>query len=249
MALPLTIETLEGIDESIQKLYVEKNGKYSLDVTGMPELPSDYEEIKASRDLLDANNQKLLKQKAAAKKETEEALLKAAKENNDVESVSRSYDEKIVTLETSWGDKYKTLEAEMGSKDTENTRIINDLTVNATAQQIAAKLANNPIFIDVFMPHLVSRLQVEIKDGKTKMNVLDKLGKLSAQTVDELYSEFKVNPAFAELVEGTKSSGNGASDGSGDSGSNIIKRSDYNKLTSQEQRDFIIVKKGKIVDD
>jgi hypothetical protein len=34
MTLKLQVETLEGIDESIQKLYIEKDGKFYLDVDG-----------------------------------------------------------------------------------------------------------------------------------------------------------------------------------------------------------------------
>jgi hypothetical protein len=34
MPLQYQLETLEGLDEAISKLYVQKDGKYSLDVTG-----------------------------------------------------------------------------------------------------------------------------------------------------------------------------------------------------------------------
>ena len=34
MALQMTLDTLDGLDESIQKLYVEKDGKFRLDVDG-----------------------------------------------------------------------------------------------------------------------------------------------------------------------------------------------------------------------
>jgi hypothetical protein len=34
MALEMVLDTLDGLDESIQKLYVEKDGKFRLDVAG-----------------------------------------------------------------------------------------------------------------------------------------------------------------------------------------------------------------------
>lgn len=34
MALHMTVNTLDGLDESVQKLYVEKDGKFYLDVDG-----------------------------------------------------------------------------------------------------------------------------------------------------------------------------------------------------------------------
>ena len=48
MALQYQLDSLEGLDESISKLYVEKDGKFFLDVTGH-EKPEDKNKIPKSR--------------------------------------------------------------------------------------------------------------------------------------------------------------------------------------------------------
>ena len=47
MALQMTLDTLDGLDESIQKLYVEKDGKFRLDVDGHDK--NDKDKIPLSR--------------------------------------------------------------------------------------------------------------------------------------------------------------------------------------------------------
>lgn len=51
MTLQYQIDSLEGLDEGIQKLYVEKDGKFILDVIGhvKPEEPGDKDRIPLSR--------------------------------------------------------------------------------------------------------------------------------------------------------------------------------------------------------
>ena len=48
MALQMTLDNLENLDESISKLYVEKDGKFVLNVTGY-EKPEDKDKIPRSR--------------------------------------------------------------------------------------------------------------------------------------------------------------------------------------------------------
>ena len=57
MALQMTLDNLDGVDETIQKLYIEKDGKYYLDVSG-----DDKNRIPISR-----LNQEIDKRKAAEK--------------------------------------------------------------------------------------------------------------------------------------------------------------------------------------
>ena len=48
MTLQMTLDTLDGLDESISKLYVEKDGKFTLDVIGH-EKPENKDMIPKSR--------------------------------------------------------------------------------------------------------------------------------------------------------------------------------------------------------
>lgn len=209
--------------------------------------PAEYLALKESVVNLEANNQKLLKQKSDAKKAADQAILDAARSSGDVESITKSYEDKFSALELSWSEKYKALEASSGASSTEFNGIINELTVNSTARSIAAEISK-PGFSEVFMPHLQSRLSVEIKNGKPITRVMDKAGKLSAMTIDELKGEFHNNPAFAELVVGTMASGGGSSEGNGKGKSNELTRDDFSKLTPVEQSTFIVKDGGKLID-
>ena len=74
MALQFQLDNLEGLDESISKLYVEKDGKFTLDVTGH-EKTDDKNSIPKTR----------LDQEISKRKEAEKDLTEIADElRNDV---------------------------------------------------------------------------------------------------------------------------------------------------------------------
>jgi hypothetical protein len=126
----------------------------------------------------------------------------------------------VEELERSWSEKYARREAELnGMLESERGTLstqIRDLTVGRTATDIASSLAI-PGSAEALLPHIERRLSVEQRDGKPVVVVLDKQGKLSAATLDELKAEFANNTAFAPLIAGSKASGGGAS-GAGNGG-------------------------------
>jgi len=73
MALQMTLDNLDGVDEAIHKLYIEKDGKYYLDVSG-----DDKNRIPISR-----LNQEIDKRKAAEKtvEEIAESLIESLPED------------------------------------------------------------------------------------------------------------------------------------------------------------------------
>lgn len=83
------------------------------------------------------------------------------------------------------------------------------MTVGRTATEIATTLAV-PGSAKALLPHIESRLSVEIREGKPTVVVLDQSGKLSAATLDELKAEFTSDPAFGPLIAGSRASGGGA---------------------------------------
>ena len=75
MTLQYELENLDGVDENISKLYIEKDGKYVLDVQGH-EKPEDKNMIPISR-----LNQEIEKRKASEKslKEVADQLVELLK--------------------------------------------------------------------------------------------------------------------------------------------------------------------------
>ena len=201
MTLKYQIDSLEGLDESIQAMYAEKDGKFVLAIEGLPQ-QEDVSGLKAKvQELLDEKKAEADKRKAAeeqARLEREEALRKSGN---------------VEELEKSWSEKYSRREAELTSAlETERATLqgqIRDLTVGRTATEIATTLAV-PGSAKALLPHIERRLSVEQRDGKPAVVVLDAAGKLSAATLDELKAEFTNDPAFAPLIAGSKASGGGA---------------------------------------
>lgn len=208
MTLKFQVDSLEGVDESVKALYVEKDGKFVLGIEGLPQ-PEDVTGLKTQMATLlsEAKEAKRLKKEAEdlAQAEREEA----ARKSGNVEE-----------LEKSWLEKYNRREAELnGMLESERGTLstqIRDLTVGRTATDIASSLAI-PGSAEALLPHIERRLSVEQRDGKPVVVVLDKEGKLSASTLEELKAEFANNSAFAPLIAGSKASGGGAG-GAGNGG-------------------------------
>lgn len=201
MTLKFQLDSLEGVDESIQALYVEKDGKFVLGIEGLPQA-EDVSGLKSKvQELLDEKKAEAEKRKAAedqARLDREEALRKSGN---------------VEELEKSWSEKYARREAELtGQLESTNSTLqgqIRDLTVGRTATEIATTLAI-PGSAKALLPHIERRLSVEQRDGKPTVVVLDAAGKLSAATLDELKAEFTNDPAFGPLIAGSKASGGGA---------------------------------------
>lgn len=201
MTLKFQLDSLEGVDESIQALYVEKDGKFVLGIEGLPQ----QEDVSG----LKSKVQELLDEKKAADKARKDAEEQARLEREEALRKSGNVEE----LEKSWSEKYNRREAELSSA-LENERNtlqsqIRDLTVGRTATEIATALAV-PGSAKALLPHIERRLSVEQRDGKPTVVVLDAAGKLSAATLDELKAEFTNDPAFGPLIAGSKASGGGA---------------------------------------
>ena len=201
MSLKFQLDTLEGVDESVQAMYVEKGGKYVLNIEGLPQ-PEDVSGLKSKVE-------ELLSEKKAAEKARREAEEAARTEREEAARKSGNVEE----LEKSWSEKYARREAELsGQLESTNSALqgqIRDLTVGRTATDIATTLAI-PGSAKALLPHIERRLSVEQRDGKPTVVVLDASGKLSAATLDELKAEFTNDPAFGPLIAGSKASGGGA---------------------------------------
>ena len=201
MTLKFQVDSLEGVDESVKTLYVEKDGKFVLGIEGLPQ-HEDVSGLKAQMATLlsEAKEAKRLKKEAEDLAQAEREG--AARKSGDVEG-----------LERSWSDKYNKLQSELGGQlEQERNSLqgqIRDLTVGRTATDIASSLAI-PGSAEALLPHIERRLSVEQRDGKPVVVVLDKEGKLSASTLEELKAEFANNAAFAPLIAGSKASGGGA---------------------------------------
>ena len=205
---------------------------------------AEYNRIKAEHETLAADLEKFKTKHAEAekhRKEQEEAARKAAEE-----TLRKSGD--IEALEKSWQEKLNGATAERETQIKTYESMIQDLTVGSEASRIASEIALEGS-ADVLMPHIRSRLSMELRDGKPVVKVMVN-GKPSALSLDELKAEFVNNKAFAPIIKGSSASGAGGA-GQGDQGNNkqpVMKRAAFDQMTPTEQAHFTMTKKGKVVD-
>lgn len=175
--------------------------------------------LKESISKLEAKNRELLEEKAKARKEAERAALEAAKKSGDIETLERSWNEKLTRRET-----------ELSEQLQDRDRMIHQITVKARAISMAGELAL-PGSAEVLRPHIESRLSVEIRNGMPEIRVRDAAGQPSAMTLEDLKREFASNPAFAPVLSAGRASGAGAPAG-GSSGGKSSKK--FKEYTSSE---------------
>lgn len=207
MALQFKLDTLDGLDESTSKMYQEKDGVFYLNIEGLPKDNSSEYEDRIQK--MDSKITELLDEKKAAKKKADDAIEQARK---DAEEAARKSGD-VDALDKSWQEKYSKREAELINdfepKINQLQNLLHKKTVMASAIEIASDLAL-PGSAKALLPHIQSRLEMEVKDDEAITVVRGLDGKPSALTLDELKTEIKNEPAFAPLIAGSKSSGGGA---------------------------------------
>jgi hypothetical protein len=233
------LDSLENIDESLQGLYKQTDTGYQLKVTGIPE--PEKEDLSGLKNKVDEllREKKAASQKAReAAEEAEAARLEAAKKGNDTEA-----------LDKSWQEKFNAREIELKKELEELSGTLVKLTSGQTATKIAAEIAVQGS-ADVLLPHLERRLRTEFRDGSPVTVVLDKDGKPSAMSIDELKAEFQNSAAFAPLIVGTKANGAGRTGGNESSGAGVneVSRSEFDRM-NQAQRANFAKNGGKLKDD
>ena len=179
----------DALSDDQKAMYQEAGEGYQLAIEGLPDVSG-----------LEAKVNELLGEKEAAEKAAREAAEEKARKEGDVAAIENSWKQKLADTEARYQSQIENLNGSL-----------NTLLVDNVAQSLATKLAGEAA--PVMLPHIKSRLSVEMKDGKPVTRVLDADGKPSALTVDELGAEFTGNKAFAGVIIGSKASGTG---GAGD---------------------------------
>jgi hypothetical protein len=195
MALKATIETLEGLHESIQKEYKKgDDGKFHLDVEDISIHPS-VGALKRAKDR-EVEENKTLKGQIATLTDERDGMLKGAIPKADVDRLENSYKEKLTNQE-------KDFKSQLTNVNTS----LNTLLVDNVAQTLASEISKVP---ELLLPHIRQRLRAEIVDGKPQTRVLDKDGGLSAHSLEDFKKELIANPSFAPILIASKASGSSA---------------------------------------
>lgn len=216
-------ENLDGLDESLQGLYEQKDGAFFLKVEGAVQA-SELDGIKANRDAL-------LAEKKEQQRLAQEAEAERLRIERDAQEAEARRSGNLEAIENSWKEKLALRESELTSQLTQAQQKNYELTVGRQAQELAGELAK---------PNAQRLLAKEIKERLTldengNIRVLDLQGKPSALTIDELKAQLRADPTYQDIIVINNSSGGGATGGGfgGGAGKNP---KDY---TEQERREML----------
>lgn len=185
----LTKEQFDKLSKDLQAEYVEDGDGYRLDVEGA----EDTGALKRAKD----RESQLRRDAEKEAKELREKL-----EGIEGDDARKKGD--IATLEKSWQKKLDDQKAEYEGRVSKLTSHTTKSLVDNVAQSIASKISTAPALL---LPHIRARLQADFEGDEPKTRVLDKDGKASAMTIDELSAEFVANKDFSAIITASKASG------------------------------------------
>ena len=203
----LTKAEYEKLSEHIKAEYIEDGDGFRLDIDG----DEDTGALKRAKD-----------REAQLRRDAEAKLREAQEELDRINGDDARKKGDITTLEKSWQKKLDDSKAEYETKFGKLTSHTKTQLVDNVAQQIASKISNAPALL---LPHIKARLAADFEGDSPITRILDKDGKPSAMTVEELSAEFVANKDFSAIITASKASG-GAGKPSNSNGGGAPNQSD-----------------------
>lgn len=206
----IELETLDGLPAHVQKLATEADGKYTLDLTAIPE-PEDATELK--------NALNMEREKRARARQEKEDLLKAQQEADRKRAEEQGEFRKL--YETEQQEKAR-IAAELAEYREKVTRS----TLEGEAGKIAAELSRDTARAAL----LAEQAAKFIKPGDDGLKF-----EIGGVQVDRAKALDHLRASFPFLVDGSQASGGGATGGNGGavSNQNPFKRGEHFSLTEQ----------------
>ena len=172
---------------------------------------------------LKESQQAVLSEKKAAKEEAdrlateaERLKLEKATKDKDVETLAKSYEEKIAQF------RAENESLHNGIKQNEINKLASGF--------VSANVVDDP-FSRQAMQDVYSK-RLDIRDGKTV--VLDAGGNLTALSVEDLNSEIMASSIYANHIKSGSASGGGATGSRSNSGGATISRPNFNGTTTEK---------------
>ena len=206
MALKTKYAKKDEIPKGSEEHYKEVDGAWVLDADFEDVGPlkrAKEHEAKARKTAEDAL--KAAQDELTAKQTELDGMREGAIPKADVAALKNSYEAKLAKVT---GEK----DAEIGSLRGSLDKHVLQGTVDKLAVELFDKNAT------IGKPHIAGRLKIEQENGEHVVKVLDRDGKPSASTVDDLKKEILQDKTFAGILVGSRSSGGGANGGQGGSG-------------------------------
>lgn len=226
MALKAILASLDGIDDATKALYVEKDGKFVLDVETVEGFAlEDVSGLKTALGKERTARENAERLTAAFKDidpaKAKEALAKVEEWGNldpskEADKIANS---KFEAAKTQLLEKHT---GELTSRDERIghlTKTVEGLLIDAAATSALAEAKGS---VELLLPHVRAHTRVKEVDGKFQVEVIDKDGnakiadsKGTPMDIKGLVAEMRQSDAFGRAFEGSGNSGTGKTPGNG----------------------------------
>lgn len=185
----ITAEEYGKLSDAVKAEYIADGDAFKLDIEG----DEDTGPLKRALAREKARAEELEAKQAELEREKDELARADAMKNKDV-----------VTLQKQWEkDKETAVAAERQRVEKAHTFITKQLG-DSVAETLARDLTDSHALM---LPHIRSRIGVNMEDGDFRTVVLDANGQPTALTVQDLAKEFRENKAFSAIMRVSKASG------------------------------------------
>lgn len=210
MALKKILDKLTDVDEALRSQYVEKDGKFVLDVEGDEDVSGLKSALKKERDARQELDRKMAKYRdidpekyTELVKEKEEFERTALEKKGDFDKLKNQ-------LVEQHGKELKAKDEKLTARE----RFIEKIVAENVAVAEITAAGGNP---KLLKPHVMQSIRVVEEDGEFKAKVVDAKGNVriangkgDEMTITDLIAELKGSNEFAPAFAGTGSTGSGA---------------------------------------
>lgn len=240
MALALVVDKIDAVPEALRAEYVEKDGKFHLNVDGLPDVAGLKSALEAERGLNKTTKAEIASWKKLGKTPDEIAELVAAKEAEAEAAAKKAgkHDEilaaKLAAAKAERDASEATLKAERDAAVTSERGAIVETRVNSALVKAKATAEG----LDLLTERLGKRLAFEVVDGKRVISIMQidgvtpmiGSGKDGLATMDDLVKE--AVKTWPSLFEGSGAGGSGTDQKNvrRDAGGKTISRKDFDAL-------------------
>ena len=183
-----------ALAEGLKSEYKKEGDGYIIDLIGAPKV----EDVTGLKNTV--TNTKRERDELKTKLDALETELDTARAAIGDKTAERT------ALDASWQGKIDRVQADYAAKEAKLSKAIENLTVGMTAKDISAISTIPSVFEEI----VKKRLVVDNSGDEPVVRVLDKDGKPSALTIEELKKELAETPEFKPIIKASSASGGGA---------------------------------------
>lgn len=247
MALQLSVDSIDAVEENLRPLYVEKDGKFTLNVQGIEDTTGLKNALQAERKRATEFEKKVKKWESIGKSDEEISALIAQHEETERKKLEEAGDHAKILKQhqDKWAKDRADLEAELNAaRSSERNAIIGNSVMGALSKEGATEEG-----VDLLPDRLGGRIKFETtREGSRVLKIMQAdgvtpmagSGPEGSATIDDLVKEAKQK--WPSLFKGSGHSGSGTQPANGGGGMPQIKRK--SDLTDRKARAAYVEKFG-----